>query len=339
MIQILALLIYLVLIACQLIAMSGLNEQEYWFHLMGALVIAWVGAYLGRLILKLFIGHVNQMLNSPGMLKTSMNSQSAYEAIRKVITEYEYQDRKFEITKESEATHEFFAKWGIRLEWMRFLLLLTPWEMTLHNNSMDVTFEAEVTQMSPEETEVDIQFTNEADPETINLHGYIVRQKITKAIHDAVECTRTVPREKRLVSRYDQASDLLDEGRSLYDAGKFKRALKTFKNAVYLKPDRGELWAWVAYSLDELDRPEDAATAYQTALDLNEKMENVWMAYAEFLSKQGKTNECVDALRQATAKRPDCVDAWHHLALALDQIGETREAEQARRKLATLHST
>lgn len=339
MIQILALLIYLLLIACQLIALSGVDEQTYWLHLMGALVIAWVGAFLGRLILKLFVGHVNELLNTPGIMKTSMNSSAAYEAIRKLIAGYEYQSRKFEITKENETTHELYARWGIRLDSLRFLLLLTPWEMTLHSNSIDVTLEVEVTQMSPEESEVDVQFTNDADPQSINLHGYIVRQQITTAIREAIECKRTMPRERRIVSRYDQSSDLLDEGRQLYDGGKFKRALKAFKNACYIKPDRAEVWAWIACTMDELKRSDEAEAAYEKALALNDQMENVWLSYAEFLRKQGKSGECVESLRRASVCRPESVDVWHQLALALDQIGETREAELARRKLASFQGT
>lgn len=329
-------LIYLGLLVAGLVALSAVAAEEYplWFLLV--LAVAWVGAIFARWVMVIAESWINDQLNHPGVLKTHMDRQQAFERIRDILRGYQNHAVHFELTKDDAFTGEICARWGIHMNRFRILLLLTPWDIALHTQSMDVTVEVEVTQMDDRDTEVDIRFTNEADPPAINWNGHVVRSQIYNAVYKAVECKRTSPRLRKSFTRYDQASNFIDEGHALFDKGKYKRALKCFRNATLLKPDRGDVWGWIGRSLDELVRADEAVTAFERGLALNPDMETVWMSYASVLRRQGKPHECVAALRQAIVAEPDCAPAWKNLVVVLDEIGDTRAAEQARRQLNAL---
>lgn len=329
-------LIYLGNLVAGFLAIASVTAEEYPLWLLLVLVVAWVGAIFSRWIMVIAESWINDQLNHPGVLKTHMDRAQAFERIQEILRNYVNHSVHFELTKDDAFTGEICARWGIHMNRFRILLLLTPWDIALHTQSMDVTVEIEVTQMDDGDTEVDVRFTNDADPPAINWNGHVVRSQIYNAIYKAIECKRISRRKRKSFTRYDQASNFIDEGHTLFDKGKYKRALKSFKNATLLKPDRGDVWGWIGRSLDELDRSDEAVVAFEKGLSLNPDMETVWISYASLLRRQGKADECVAALRQAIVAEPLCAPAWKNLALMLDEIGDTRAAEQARRQLNTL---
>jgi tetratricopeptide (TPR) repeat protein len=330
--------VYLLLMACQVANLADQNP----FCQAWNLIVPWFGALIARYVFLRVDAAVNGLLNNHRVLKTSMSRQVTLAAITKALGEYKYHSVGFQITNEDEGSGQLSGKWNIRIDWLKFLLFLTPWEMSLYSQSIDVTVDVEVTSLSAEETEVDIRFTNEADPASIDWPGYIVRLQVLTLVQNAIECQRTVtltdPRKE--FSRYDQVTGLLHEGRSHYNKGKFKRALKWFKNASLLKPDRADAWRWVAKTLESLERGDEAIAAYEKALALDPRIEVLWLDYASLLANQGKSDEAAEAFRKAFATGLEQVPAGEFLPAVLQEhLPKAGHAEETRRDLpASLYS-
>lgn len=317
MVQLLTIVVYVILFSWQL---ANLGEQNP-FVIAWNLSLPWFGALIARFIFLRIDAAVNGLLNSHRILKTAMDRDAVLSAVTKTINEYNYRSTSFRLTNEDEGTGQLSARWSLRVDWLRFLLFLFPWEMSLFNQTIDVTVDVEVTGMSEHETEVDIRFGNEADPPSLDWFGYVVRVQILSLIQNAIQCERTVlltdPRKE--FSRYDQVTNLLFEGRAHYNKGKFKRALKWFKNATLLKPDRADTWRWVAKTQESLERNEDAIASYERALALDSKMEVLWLDYAALLEKQGHSEKAAEAFRGAFAAGLDEVPAGVYLPPTLPE--------------------
>lgn len=330
MVQLLTIVVYLILLAFQLQNLADQNP----FCQAWNLTVPWFGALIARFIFLRIDAAVNGLMNNHRVLYTKMPRQAVLEALNKVLSEYQYRSIGFHLTNDDEAGGQLSAKWSIKVEWLRFLLFLTPWEMSLFNQSIDVTVDLEVTGMSSSETEVDIRFTNEADPPSLDWFSYVVRLQLMDLIQAATESQRTalLADPSKEFSRYDQVTNLLFEGRAHYNNGKFKRALKWFKNATVLKPDQADAWRWVAKTLEALERSDEAIAAYEKALALDSRIEVLWLDYAALLSQQGRNEEASEAFRKAFATGLEQVPAGEILPPQLqEQMTKGASSTETRR--------
>lgn len=333
MVQLSTIVVYVVLFSWQL---ANLGDQNP-FIIAWNLSLPWFGALFARFIFLRIDAAINALLNNHRVLKTSMDRDAVLSAVTKTVNEYSYRSTRFRFTNEDESSGQLSARWSLRVDWLRFLLFLFPWEMSLYNQTVDVTVDIEVTGMSELESEVDIRFSNEADPQFLDWFGYAVRVQMLALIQNAIQCERTVlltdPRKE--FSRYDQVTNLLFEGRAHYNSGKFKRALKWFKNATLLKPDRADTWRWVAKTQESLERNDDALASYEKALALDPSMEVLWLDYAALLEKQGLSEKAAEAFPAAFAAGLDEVAAGVYLPPTLpEKFWQESAAPKAKRQSA-----
>jgi len=106
--------------------------------------------------------------------------------------------------------------------------------------------------------------------------------------------TADVVREKTLAA----AQQYMKSGNILAGEGKYKEAIKSYRQAISLDPKSAE-----AYSL-----------------------------LGSALEQDGNLREAEDALRKAVSLKPDFAEGYYHLGVFLKAHGKEREAEEAFRK-------
>ena len=137
------------------------------------------------------------------------------------------------------------------------------------------------------------------------------------------------------------AEGLVDLGLLLQEQERFDQALEAFRRASALQPSPGLL----ARMGDLLVRREDLEGAvghYRQALALvpsaaepaDAEMVEIFSRLGVALHRQGQLEEAIEAYGKALAQRPDLHEVNTHRAMAIEQLRERQQSQEAARALA-----
>ncbi|MBI4607999.1 MAG: tetratricopeptide repeat protein [Candidatus Rokubacteria bacterium] len=129
------------------------------------------------------------------------------------------------------------------------------------------------------------------------------------------------------------------KGRELYDEGRWSEAEEYFRRAVRLMPDSADAYFFLALSLHNQRKLEDAVAAYQEVLRRNPGPREAegtreWLPMAQALvAKRANDSRAAEIYaRRALAANPDNPDAHGTLGWALYKQQRVAEAESALRE-------
>ena len=95
-----------------------------------------------------------------------------------------------------------------------------------------------------------------------------------------------------------------------YEAGKriIEKGIKSYEMQKPAYPLNGELYYYYAYSLEMLNRPQDAISAYEKAIRDNSKDVNVFLRLIENYKKENKQDKVLATIEKGRQAVPDNID-------------------------------
>jgi superkiller protein 3 len=162
---------------------------------------------------------------------------------------------------------------------------------------------------------------------------------------------------EEVVASYDKALEVepdprtwMDKGHLLLKMGRSNESLEAFDRAIELTPanetsKQAYFWRVKAVFLDGIDRPTEAADAYNETLrlyGLNPEDSDAWSSSGYILIRMGRYDEAADALDRAIELIPtDDTEKlaffWLKKAFALEAMNRSEEAEEAYDKVLELN--
>ncbi len=115
----------------------------------------------------------------------------------------------------------------------------------------------------------------------------------------------------------------------LVRSNRIDEAVRTFREALRLKPDDANNENNLGTALVRLGRTQEAIPEYEKALRVQPDYPEVRFDLALALYQTGRTREAIDQFREVIRLRPQSAAAYFGLALALRQVGREQEAVAA----------
>ena len=115
-------------------------------------------------------------------------------------------------------------------------------------------------------------------------------------------------------------------GWTLFQDGRSADAVAEYEKALAADPARVKAHNNLALALVELGRLDEAASHFETSLQLEPKAE-IYSDLGFVRARQGRSDEALADYRKALALDPNCASAHFNLAVASLQAGKLREAE------------
>jgi tetratricopeptide (TPR) repeat protein len=109
---------------------------------------------------------------------------------------------------------------------------------------------------------------------------------------------------QRALPQNDTAYTLIESGRALANQGNWELASTAFGNAVELRPDYAEAWAYLGESHQHLDEGEDAFVPLPTAIQLNPASIAAQTFLALYFQRQGDYESALDHFKEALKLDP-----------------------------------
>lgn len=120
------------------------------------------------------------------------------------------------------------------------------------------------------------------------------------------------------------------KGKRYLDRGDIADALPQLKRATTLLPANANAWNYYGVALQRANQPDEAATAYQTALRLDHDLVEAHYNLGVLSLEQNKAETAKSELTTYTLRRPNDPAGWLKLGLAqLKSGGETMTAERS----------
>ncbi len=110
--------------------------------------------------------------------------------------------------------------------------------------------------------------------------------------------------------RDNNATNLYNQGNTLYELNRYQEAFRAYDQALELDPDYVEAWKGQGDSLQGLQREEEALEAYEQAIQLQPDYWEAWIARGELLTKLTRYSEAVQAFAKVIEHQPDNWQAW-----------------------------
>ena len=126
-------------------------------------------------------------------------------------------------------------------------------------------------------------------------------------------------------------SKILKQGHAHFFAEppKYEMAKTCFDKVVALAPQWAEGYHWLASTLDQLNRLEEAATAYRKAIRFDPKDPRARIAIGVLLARLGHMKEAIFELEGGIALKPHYAEADARLFLA-DAYERAKQIEKAK---------
>jgi tetratricopeptide (TPR) repeat protein len=115
-------------------------------------------------------------------------------------------------------------------------------------------------------------------------------------------------------------------GLDLEIGGHLEEAIKHYKLALALRPERAEFHNNLGTALSQLGKFEEATSYYQKALEIEPENAQLHSNMASLLIQTGRIKEAIGHLQSASKLRPDFIEFHKDLANALLKDGRTDEA-------------
>ena len=121
----------------------------------------------------------------------------------------------------------------------------------------------------------------------------------------------------------------LFEGKKSLDSGDVADAVKQFRRATTLLVTNATAWDYFGVALQRAGQPDDAATAYQTALRLDRDLVEAHFNLGTLWLEQNKPEAAIPEFTAFTLRRPNYGVGWLKLGLAQLKTGELLPAERS----------
>lgn len=124
------------------------------------------------------------------------------------------------------------------------------------------------------------------------------------------------------------AETRIERAQQLSDMHRWPEALDELDAALAINPNDATWHAHRGHILDQLERHDEAADAYRTALELNSESPDVETALCIDLIRTGQHSEAVSRLERLAADQPDYEPAYCNRIAAYTRLGDHEMAEQ-----------
>ena len=210
---------------------------------------------------------------------------------------------------------------------------------TSQNNMGQPGSEASFVKATPQQIEAELradplaqaaffarQFSH--DPTNAHLGLYLSNaQRAMGQYQEAADTAHTV-----LLFAPDNTDVLLAAARAHIEGGNAFYAIDTLKRLSGLKPDDWQAWSLLGVAYDQTKRPDDALSAWQTALKLSPDNPAVLTNMAMAHLTAGDLSDAEPLLRMAVAQKAATLQERQDLALVLGLEGKMPEAEKLLRQ-------
>ena len=141
---------------------------------------------------------------------------------------------------------------------------------------------------------------------------------------------------ERFLPSVDRLEAAVHTGRKALEAGRFDEALRSFNEALRLKPEYDVAWILRGHTLRKMGDAEGSLQSFAQALRSNEESEEGWMGLAAALHELGRTREEVEAYDQLLKLHPRFVEAWINKGAAFHDLKDYRAALTCYEKVLSL---
>ena len=115
-------------------------------------------------------------------------------------------------------------------------------------------------------------------------------------------------------------------GNELFQAGRIQEAADAYQSALEIQPERAATHYNLGNALVRLGQLDDALDAFERAVQLRPHFPRALNSLGNTFQRLGRTDEAIHAYRKALALEPDEADACNNLANALKDAGRFEEA-------------
>jgi tetratricopeptide (TPR) repeat protein len=129
---------------------------------------------------------------------------------------------------------------------------------------------------------------------------------------------------------------LLSRGRTLLAEESYAQALPVFEQATRQSPRSYQAWFNLGYTLSELGREEEAASAYDRVVRLRPTDAAAWYGKGRSLDRAGHYDDGLVALERAIELDSTLADPWSERGRALGHLGKLQEALQSQETALSL---
>ncbi|MBE9146570.1 serine/threonine-protein kinase [Planktothrix mougeotii] len=106
------------------------------------------------------------------------------------------------------------------------------------------------------------------------------------------------------------ATDLYNQGNTLYQLNRYPEALKRYDQALNLKPDYREAWKEKGKILYQLEQYPQAQEAYDKAIQVDPNYTEAWIGRGKVLNALQNYSDALTSFEQALKQNPEAIEAW-----------------------------
>jgi len=125
-----------------------------------------------------------------------------------------------------------------------------------------------------------------------------------------------------------EAEQRVERAQQLSESHRWAEALTELEAALAIQSTNALWHAQRGYLLEELDRTEDAAEAYQRSLDLDGEDREVALALGATLARLGRMGAALEIFEALARQHPDFEPAYCHRVYIYAQLGRHDQAEE-----------
>lgn len=160
----------------------------------------------------------------------------------------------------------------------------------------------------------------------------IERQNYPGAVHALQTAMELAPGDPEIV---------LELASALVDSARGPEAVQLLTRSLEAHPQNAALWASLGRAHQQLGSPDQAALAYQRAIEVDPgnadgEAASAAAQVASIRYQQGDFDAAVQSARQAVEWAPSSAEAWHVLGLAQQAMGELGAAAESLNRATTL---
>src|SRR3990172_7641273 len=134
------------------------------------------------------------------------------------------------------------------------------------------------------------------------------------------------PWEFRPMNDWLEAEQRVERAQQLSESHRWAEALTELEAALAIQPSNALWHAQRGYLLEELDRTEDAAAAYQRSLDLDSSDREGALALGATLARRGRMGAALESFEAMAQQHPDCEPAYCHRVYICGELGRHDQA-------------
>ncbi|MEI0526614.1 tetratricopeptide repeat protein [Brachyspira murdochii] len=173
-----------------------------------------------------------------------------------------------------------------------------------------------------------------SDERAKEFEDYIKDTKgISKNILDITDVDDTI------LNSYNEenTNDLFEQGKSYYNNGNYKEAIKCLNKAVELNPNDANNWHWLGISYHENEEYSEAIRCLNKAVELNPNNEYNWYWLGNSYYKNEEYSEAIRCLNKAVELNPNNEYNWYWLGRSYSENKEYSEAIRCFKKTVKLN--